>query len=62
MSEARTLPWVAFLRRRAECCRRLALMQRDPGIAQALEELSRRYEKEAGVAATHAALLRVHAR
>jgi hypothetical protein len=41
----------AFLRRRAEYCRRLAMMQRDPSIAQELRALARRYETsiEAGV-------------
>jgi hypothetical protein len=34
----------AFLRRRAEYCRRLAMMQRDPSIAQELRALARRYE------------------
>jgi hypothetical protein len=34
----------SFLRRRAEYCRRLAIMQRDPSIAQELHELARRYE------------------
>ena len=34
----------SFLRRRAEYCRRLALMQRDPSIAQELHALARRYE------------------
>ena len=34
----------SFLRRRAEYCRRLALMQRDPSIAQELHALAQRYE------------------
>lgn len=34
----------AFLRRRAEYCRRLAMMQRDPSIAEELRALARRYE------------------
>ena len=41
MDEDRMTP---FLRRRAEYCRRLATMQRDPSIAQELRELARRYE------------------
>ncbi len=44
MGETRTLPWVSYLQRRAEYCRRLALMQRDPVIANELHEMARRYE------------------
>ena len=48
MSEDRT---TAFLKRRAEYCRRLAMMQRDPSIAEELRALARRYETllEAGL-------------
>jgi hypothetical protein len=49
MREERGLPWISYLRRRAEYCRRLALMHRDPSIAHELHELARRYEEEAGV-------------
>jgi hypothetical protein len=48
MDEARM---TRFLRRRAEYCRRLAMMQRDPSIAEELRALARRYEDEASRAA-----------
>jgi hypothetical protein len=58
MRDERILPWVACLRRRADNCRRLARMQRDPSIANELKGLARRRDAEAAVEATHAALRR----
>lgn len=60
MREPRTLPWASHLQRRADYCRRLALMQRDPIIANELHEMALRYEAEAGAEATYAALRRVN--
>jgi hypothetical protein len=59
MQNERTLPWVTCLQRRADNCRRLARMQRDPSIANELRGLARRYDAEAAVEATHAALRRM---
>lgn len=60
MRESRTLPWISHLQRRADYCRRLALMQRDPVIANELHEMALRYEAEASAEATHAVLRRVN--
>jgi hypothetical protein len=59
MQNEGTLPWVNCLQRRADNCRRLARMQRDPSIANELRGLARRYDAEAAVEATHAALRRM---
>ncbi len=59
MRDERILPRVSCLRRRADNCRRLARMQRDPSIANQLRGLARRYDAEAAVEATHAALRRI---
>ncbi|HWG78584.1 MAG TPA: hypothetical protein VN681_02360 [Stellaceae bacterium] len=59
MRDEQPLSWVAFLQRRADNCRRLARMQRDPSIANELRGLARRYDAEAAVEATHAALRRM---
>jgi hypothetical protein len=59
MRNERPLPWISFLQRRADNCRRLARMQRDPSIANELRGLARRYDAEAAVEATHAALRRI---
>lgn len=61
MREPRTLPWVSYPQRRAEYCRRLALMQRDPVIAQELHEMARRYEDDADTAPPRVAA-RIHAK
>ncbi len=62
MREPRTFPWVSNLRRRAEYCRRLALMQRDPVIANELHEMARRYEAEAAEEASLSSLRQLRAR
>jgi len=59
MRDERTFPWVSCLQRRADNCRRLARMQRDPSIANELRGLARRYDAEAAVEATRAAARRV---
>ncbi len=61
MREPRTLPWVSYLQRRADYCRRLALMQRDPVIANELHEMARRYEAEAASKASPSTFLRLRA-